>query len=494
MTATPRPRRNLVLSPLVAAIALTVAMSPILISRSSDIAAVISGQDPANEAVIRAYLALQVVLLGLFTVWTSRVSGTLVSPPFLLAAALFLWHFAFVVGFFLYGEGIASFTGGVFDIGGEQVEATIGFCGLCFSCLMIGVLYAYYFRIVLNPRAPQPMRPSVNDERFAATAQRVGFFGLIACTVILIVFDILELRATAAVAYSDLYLQTSSTFIYRLFYATQYFGAVFVLMALARPARDRAVLPAIVATLLLVFLHFLNGSRSLPFIVFLAFVVCYDTSFRRLSAPVVATVAVGMSAASWIVSQARESGVGLHVFTLTDESINLLHFPWESGRSIGAVIMTCHFVAHETYRYGASFLESALEIVPLTSRFARWLIPVERPSEWLLARVGTVPQGKGFGYSLVAEAFFNFGYAGCLLFILLGAFVGRYYYGYLKTGSTYMFLMASSVAVMLSLHMRNDSGSFLRTLLISFIILFVLKRVSESARNGVDAAANSFSD
>jgi len=200
-----------------------------------------------------------------------------------------------------------------------------------------------------------------------------------------------------------------------------------------------------------------------------------------------------MSAASWIVSQARGSGVGLHVFT-TAGSVDLLHFLWESGRSIGAVIMTFHFVAQETYRYGASFLESALELVPLTSRFARFVVPVERPSEWLLARVATVPQGKGFGYSLVAEAFFNFGYAGCLLFVLLGAFVGRYYYGYLKTGSTYMFLMAASVAVMLSLHMRNDSGSFLRTLLISFIMFFVLKRLSESTGSVADAAANSFPD
>ncbi|HMD36579.1 MAG TPA: O-antigen polysaccharide polymerase Wzy [Vicinamibacterales bacterium] len=462
-------------------------MSPILISRSGDIVAVIAGQDPANEALIRSYLALQVILLGLFAVWTSRVSGTLLSAPFLLAASLFLWHFSFVVGFFLYGEDIFSYPGGVFDIGREQVEAAIGFCGLCFSCLMIGVLYAYYFRIVLRRRHPRPARPAPPpgaDERFAVYAHRVGVVGLIACTLVLLAFDVLENRASGAVSYSDLYLQTSGAFIYRLFYATQYFGAVFVLMALARPAQDRPVLPAVVAALVLVFLHFLNGSRSLPFIVFVAFVVCYDTSFRRLSAPIIATVGIGMSAASWIVSQARDSGVGLHVFTLTTASVNLLHFLWESGRSIGAVIMTFHFVGQEPYRYGASFLESALELVPLTSRFARSVVPVERPSEWLLARVATVPQGKGFGYSLVAEAFFNFGYAGCLLFVLLGAFVGRYYFGYLKTGSTYLFLMASSVAVMLSLHMRNDSGSFLRTLLISFIMFHVLKRVSERAQRG----------
>jgi len=425
MTATARPRGRLILSSLVAAIALTFAMSPILISQSGDVAAVVAGQDPANQALIRSYLALQVVLLGLFAVWTSRVSRTLVSPPFLLTASLFLWHFAFVVGFFLYGEGIFSYPGGVFDIGREQVEATIGFCGLCFSCLMVGVLYAYYFRIVLPGRLLRPARPA-DDERFALFAHRVGVVGLIACTVVLLAFDILEGRASGAVAYSDLYLQTSGTFLYRLFYATQYFGAVFVLMALARPAKDRPVLPVVVAALALVFLHFLNGSRSLPFIVFVAFVVCYDTSFRRLSAPIIASLAVGMSAASWIVSQARGSGVGLHVFT-TAGSVDLLHFLWESGRSIGAVIMTFHFVAQETYRYGASFLESALELVPLTSRFARFVVPVERPSEWLLARVATVPQGKGFGYSLVAEAFFNFGYAGCLLFVLLRAFVGPYY-------------------------------------------------------------------
>jgi len=57
-----------------------------------------------------------------------------------------------------------------------------------------------------------------------------------------------------------------------------------------------------------------------------------------------------------------------------------------------------------------------------------------------------------------------------------------------------MFLMAASVAVMLSLHMRNDSGSFLRTLLISFIMFFVLKRLSESTGSVADAAANSFPD
>src|SRR5258708_15742582 len=107
---------------LLVAVAFTFLLSPVLITQHRDILAVTPAQAGRDFILVRAYLCLQVLSLGLFCVWVSRVSRTYLSAPLLLVVSIFWWHFSFVVGYFLYGEGLFGFTGGVFDIGPDQVQ------------------------------------------------------------------------------------------------------------------------------------------------------------------------------------------------------------------------------------------------------------------------------------------------------------------------------------------------------------------------------------
>ncbi|MSQ48413.1 MAG: O-antigen polysaccharide polymerase Wzy [Deltaproteobacteria bacterium] len=494
-----RPRGSVFLSTiLLTVLASTFLLSPFLITQSNDVFAFMAGQAENEFFLLRAYLCLHVLLFVLFCVWVSRISRTYLSAPLLLIVSILLWHFSFTVGFFLYGEGLFGFTGGVFDIGPEQIQASIAFSGLCISCAISGIVYSFHYRLTLRsgPRTRKHLKDLDGSERFSKIVERVGLLGLGLSALILIAYQLIEGRARSDVGYMDLYIQTSGSFIYRLFHSTQFFAVIFALMAWSRKGNWREAWTVALAVLALVGLHFLNGNRSLPFIILVAFVVCYDNFVSRLSFLKLSGIGIALSAVSWIVSQARGSGVGLHVFSVSEgQELNLLHFFWEAGRTQGTVIMTMHFVAQEAYRWGASFLQSTLETIPMTSNVIRSYVHIDRPSEWLLAKVATVNEGQGFGYSLVAEAFLNFGYLGCLLFFFLGAFVGRNYFGFLRTGSRYMYLMATSVAVMLSLHMRNDSGSSLRTLIISFMMFAVLHRMSlgERPKRISDAGENSFS-
>jgi oligosaccharide repeat unit polymerase len=466
-------------------LATTLLMAPVLIAQSPDALAVTQGNDWYDFFLLKSFLWAQVATLLLFAIWVSGVSGTYLNAPLLLVGSIFLWHLSFVVGFFLSGEGLFSYTGGVFHIGPEQILASIGFTGLCMGCAVVGIVYSYHFRFRLRPGAPirAELPDPAADRRFSELVQRAGLIGLGLSAAVLIAYDWIEGRASSDVQYMELYTQASGSFIYRLFHSTQFFAAAFVLMVWSEKGSRRKLILGLLAISALVFLHFLNGSRSLPFIIMVAALVCYDNFIKRQTLIRLAGMGVGLSSLSWIVSQARGGGVGLHVFSMAeDQGVNLLHFFWEAGRTIGTVIMTMHFMANESYRLGTSFLSNVFEMLPLASNVIRDYVPVDRPSEWLVGRAASLASGEGFGFSMVAESFFNFGYLGCLVFLGLGTFIGRYYFGFLRTGSRYKYLVATIVAVMLTLHMRNDSGSYLRTLLISLVVLQALHRLSRLSR------------
>jgi len=138
-------------------------------------------------------------------------------------------------------------------------------------------------------------------------------------------------------------------------------------------------------------------------------------------------------------------------------------------------MMTMEFMVNERFHLGSSFFESALEFIPFSSNLLKALMTFERPSEWLVLRADNLGVGQGYGYSLVAESYYNFWFFGCLLFLALGFFIGRYYFIFIRTGSRYHYLLAMFTAVLLSLHMRNDSGSYLRTFMWGCFIILMIK-------------------
>lgn len=436
-------------------------------------------QDLVQTFALQFYLVLQTALLLVFLLWSYKHCSTFLNAPLIITGALYFWHFPFVVGYFLHGQGLFGYPGGVFDIGAKYTVAAIAFSGLCLNFVILGFLYAAHFRIRLLPEEPR-LRVDTTQV-FLRTVRKLGFWGIVFLFFILCAYYGIEGKASSETKYMDLYLQASYSPLYRLFHATQFFIPVFSLMYLAN--RKITLQPqAYGFVALLIFLTLLGGSRSIPFLIAFTWLICMDNFTRPLKASWLALLVLCFSAMSWIVSQARGGGLGFNIFTLPENnsSMNILHFFWEAGRTIQTVIMTMHYVAKESLRQGTTFLSNLLDLVPTASNIWRDYLVLERPSEWLVERASVLKPGHAYGYSLVAEAYFNFGSWGFLLFLFLGVFVGRFYFNYVKTRDPFSYFVSMITALLLSLHMRNDSGSYFRILLLSFFLLWGVRQITQA--------------
>jgi hypothetical protein len=219
------------------------------------------------------------------------------------------------------------------------------------------------------------------------------------------------------------------------------------------------------------------GSRSIPFLYLAAILVSVDRFGRRVTFVEVLGLAVAGSALSFVVDHARAFGLGLRVFDLsqTGRSIDLLAILSNVGGSVKTVLRTFAFSQTTGLWYGRSIADAAINLVPRPLTAAAGFDTVfVRPHEWLVAHSADVGVGESLGYSLVAEAYLNFGFAGCLLFALLGWYVGRQFFRHAVTGDRIAWLSAYNVAVVLSLHMRNDVAAYLRVLVYGWLMIEAL--------------------
>jgi hypothetical protein len=174
--------------------------------------------------------------------------------------------------------------------------------------------------------------------------------------------------------------------------------------------------------------------------------------------------------------------LGLHVFQFgeTGKSLSLMHFFWEVGGGIRNVLRTMEFMEPDGIVFGKSFLYAVVYLLPKVLVDGIGVQPgLTRPSVWLAESSGDVPFGGGLGYSFVAETYYNFGMAGCLLFLLAGMFIGIKYYNYRFSGNRYSLLHASFVSVIYSLHMRSDAETYFRYLVYGCVIVEAVRVLND---------------
>ena len=126
--------------------------------------------------------------------------------------------------------------------------------------------------------------------------------------------------------------------------------------------------------------------------------------------------------------------------------------------------------------FGQSIVDAIIYLIPRAIvdglGFATGFV---RPSEWIIEMSSDVPVGGGMGYSLVAEAYLNFGMGGCVLFAFIGWFIAKHFYSYVFHKDRFGALHAFNVAIIFSLHMRSDMGTYLRALVYGFILIEILR-------------------
>jgi hypothetical protein len=432
--------------------------------------------------LLRANLVLQLGLLVVFGYWSRAVTRTYFSAPLILVAAIYFWHSTYLTAHFLVPLQEFQYTGAIFTYGSEFIPQATALVALCMVCTVLGSVYAFH-----REQADFLGRPGGEPDEGGAsriglsllhgTASLFAWTCLAACLVVTAVYLLLEGADTFGQAYMTLYLDRPESLVERLYQSTKFFGAVAVLMVFtARRARAMPIAPLVFSGTL-AFLGILMGSRSVPFMVLLAMLVCIDRFVRRLSLLEVAALALLASAASFVIDHTREYGIGLQIFDLarTGRSIDLLNIVFNAGGVIKTVLRTMAFSNGHAALYGRSIADAIVYLLPRPLvDGAGFRTGFVRPSEWLIANSADVRPGEGLGYSLVAESYLNFGYLGCLLFAALGFFVGQQYFRHVFTDDRIAWARAYVIAVVLSLHMRNDLAASLRVLVYGYLLIELL--------------------
>src|SRR3989304_3825170 len=98
-----------------------------------------------NKSVfmLKANLALQLMLFIAFILWTYGNSSTYLNAPLILFGAIYMWHSPFLTGHYFEISELFEFTGRFFNYGADQVYKAISLVGLCLVMYVIGIIFGF---------------------------------------------------------------------------------------------------------------------------------------------------------------------------------------------------------------------------------------------------------------------------------------------------------------------------------------------------------------
>lgn len=413
-------------------------------------------------------LLLEILLLIAFWWWCSLRSKSLIAAPFVFVFTIFFWHSGFLAGRAFQIDEIFAFPGSVLTYGEEYVPLAVALISACMGLAVVGSIVAYaqtraYFRRrAALTRSDQPETPS-----FAPDVQRYAWFLFTAYLLLSFAYQQFEAQSGS---YADLYSTgASGTLLYRLYQMTKFLGVAAIGLVIAFSRSKAAYRTAVVSVLFLAFMMAMTGARTMPFLFVATLVAAIDYFRHRVSLKTLVALSLAAATISWVMSEARASGIGLHVFSLSaaGDDVSLWHLVWNSGGSVRAVLRTMAFTAQTPPAYGETFLQALVYVVPspvVAAIFPAWR--AQPPSEWMLEESLDVPRGAavGMGYSLVAEIFLNFRFFGALLFLVVGWLIAFQYFKFRLRGDQFSGLQALNLTMMLALHLRNDTMTYARVL------------------------------
>jgi len=446
-----------------------------------------------NESIgyLKLNLIFQLLYVLLFFVWSYLKSGRYLNAPVIFIGAIYIWHTPFLTGHYFELAKIFEFTGRHLTYGEEFIPKATGMVALCIAAAGIG-------SIIGSRQQAGNDTISIQKEFNAPlhlNAKRLIWSAFLGYGLLTLIYFLKEGLNSFSGDYLSLYTEHSDTFLYYFYQATKFYFGILLLAMFAFVSSKREFWYAFSLTLVIIAIQFLLGSRSLPFINLLALVICIDLFTKRIPFVLYPAGGIILSVVSFIIESSRVQGVGLNVFNFsaTGKEISFLHFFWELGGVIRNVIRTMAFMGEQGIVHGQTFFNSFVYLLPKFYLDGLGFHPgVLRPSEWLIEHSGDIPYGGGIGYSLVAEAYYNFGLIGCLLFLFIGWFVSRNYFKYILTGDRFALLHSLNIVIILSLHMRNDTEAYLRYIVYGSLFIEMLrwlnsKNLSQPAISEVDS-------
>ena len=432
-----------------------------------------------TAAGIKLNLVLQLLFLIAFGVWSTRVTNSLLNAPFVFVLSIYFWHSTFVTPHFLSANPKFEFTGNIFSFGERFVPQSIGFIGLCLVCSVLGATGArgrLLRRISRKGGGLAEVADTPVQRPVTRSVRRAVWCSFAIFVIIQASYMIIESPIVFGGSYMSLYIEEPDSLIYRIFQSLKFMGVPIILLVFASASNQIEKRIAFLVSAALIILNLMMGSRSIPFIYGMALLVCVDRFYWRIPFLVMGVIAASGMALSFIVDHSRGYGLGLQVFDLSQSgrSVDFLHIFSNAGGVIRNVLRTMEFSEGHLW-WGRSFADSVIYLLPRVVVDSVGLgSGTLRPCDWLIAASNDVQLGEGLGYSLVAEAYLNFGYYGCFLFAAIGGVIGHLFFSFQLHNNRMAWVNAYIIAVTLCLHMRNDSATYFRVIFYGLLLTTAL--------------------
>ena len=423
---------------------------------------------------IKICLVLQTILLGIFTFCSKINTNTYLNPALLVFSSLYFWHTPMLLFNLINLNVDFTYTGNFLEIGADYLSISVAFISLCMAFFVFGSLFGYKKKF--NKRLY-----ILRKEHNLAFYEQIPFFLIFTITNLyffLIFFSFL------GQAYIDLYSSDlEESILARTLNITRFLCIPAILLLFNSLKKSRSLIFATTFTIFLIIINILMGSRSMPFIYSLTLLVAIDYYIRKISFRLLILVVLIASAASYIIAETRDQSVGFGIFDFNNlgKNIDFLNLFWSAGGVIRNVIRTFYFAEVSPPLYGSSFLYGFLIVIP--SPILDWFgllhfFYIDRPSQWLINNSSDVPENSGLGFSLIAEVYLNFKLWGCLAFFPLGWFFATQFIIFLRASISYTNIFILSCAIFLTLGIRNDSVTWIRYMVYTYIILLFYKQLS----------------
>lgn len=434
---------------------------------------------------LKVNLVLQTLALLFFGMWSFRAGGTYLNAPMLFLSAIYVWHTPLLVAHYFALAPEFQYMYSVFTYGEEFVFKAVALVGLCMALTAYGCYVAYLRerRYAMHPNLRKPLQERCYSSLGSGTDRvaRWMLFGM------LLIFGAYLAHAGPTVlhqGYGIIYADPDTSFLATLYNRTQFLW-VFVIILLIASRRNRPkALFGIVFTIvgLCVFLA-MFGDRSMPFICLTALIAGIDCLVGRVRLVVLAGFLLFLSAASYVISVTRNSGLGTHVFDFaqTGKRLDLGDFLYPTGGIIRDVMRTMDFSQIDGPVYGKTFAAAALSVFPTPILNTVGYQEPTPPSNWLVENSPDLSPTHGIGFSLVAEAYYNFGMPGCALFALFGFSIASGYFRYIFRNDIFIVILTMTVVGLIALNMRNDVIDYFRLIIYVAVIMAYLKSSRRSA-------------
>lgn len=252
-------------------------------------------------------------------------------------------------------------------------------------------------------------------------------------------------------------------------------------------------------TLLLVIAYVLAemyiGDRSKGISLLLSILFLYDQLRRRIPLKAILIVGVvlfvGLSFVQVVrmVPGGERNYIEAGSMLITDIGSVFSFLLGTMGNSLGAVLHTVENVpANEEYSLGLEYLIGLTNVFPSIFGGSH-VVPEYLPSLWLskLLIPGAVESGRGTGYSIIAEAYYNFGFLGPVTVMLLLGILGKAMQNWaLRSGDVCKLAMIGSFFVWMYSVPRGVLATFLRPLvwyaLTPYVVCKIVKSLAVSGR------------